>query len=252
MLDYTGKSILITGGSRGLGKALALDLAARGARVALIARDQSELDKTVGAVRQSGGVAFGIAADVGAKKSIYPIVGQAAALAGPIDILINNASTLGPVPLRLLADTDCEDFERALQVNTIGPFRLVKAVVGTMALRGAGVIVNVSSDAAVEAYPLWGVYGASKAALNHLTRIAAQEFAGTGVRLFSVDPGEMNTRMHADAIPDADPASLPDPGVVAAKIALMIQHSDRIESGSRLVASTWEVPDESSTFAARR
>lgn len=252
MFDYTGKSILITGGSRGLGKWLALGLAARGARVALVARDQTALDEIVGLVRKSGGVAFGIAADVGAKESIYPIVGQAAALSGPVDILINNASTLGPVPLRLLADTDCEDFERALQVNAIGPFRLVKAVVGPMALRGAGVIINISSDAAVEAYPLWGVYGASKAALDHLTRIAAQEFAGTGVRFFSVDPGEMNTRMHADAIPDADPASLPDPCAVAAKIALMIQHADRIESGSRLVASTWEVPNESSTFAARR
>lgn len=252
MFDYNEKSVLITGGSRGLGKALALDLAAKGARVVLVARDQTALDEIVGAVRQSGGIAFGIAADVGDKQSVYPIVGQAAALAGPIDVLINNASTLGPVPLRLLADTDCEDFERALQVNTIGPFRLIKAVVGPMALRQTGVIVNVSSDAAVEAYPSWGVYGASKAALDHLTRIAAQEFAGTGVRFLSVDPGEMNTRMHADAMPDADPTSLPDPGAGAAKIALMIQHSDRIESGSRLVASTWEVINESSTFSARR
>ena len=137
-------------------------------------------------------------------------------------------------------------------MNTIGPFRLIKAVVGSMALRRTGVVVNVSSDAAVEAYPSWGVYGASKAALDHLTRIAAQEFAGTGVRFFSVDPGEMDTRMHAEAMPDADPASLQDPDAVAEKIALIIRHSDRIESGTRLVASTWEAPYESSTFAALR
>jgi NAD(P)-dependent dehydrogenase (short-subunit alcohol dehydrogenase family) len=179
-------------------------------------------------------------------------VGQAAALAGPVDILINNASTLGPVPLRLLADTDCEDFEQALQVNTIGPFRLIKAVVGSMVLRQTGVVVNISSDAAVEAYPSWGVYSASKAALDHLTRIAGLEFAGTSVRFFSVDPGEMDTAMHADAMPDADTASLLSPIEVAEKIGLMIQHSDQIESGTRLVASDWKVPYESSALSTQR
>ena len=246
MLNFNGKSVLITGGSRGLGHALALSLASRGAKVVLVAREKSKLDEAVRGIRGNGGQAFGIVADVGEKESIYPIVGQAAALAGPVDILINNASTLGPVPLRLIPDTDCEDFERALQVNTVGPFRLIKAVVGSMVLRQTGVIVNISSDAAVEPYPSWGVYSASKAALDHLTRIAALELAGTGVRFFSVDPGEMDTSMHADAMPDADPASLQAPGVAAEKIALMIQYSHLIESGARLVASDWKVPYESS------
>src|SRR5262249_56553466 len=133
--------------------------------------------------------ALGVVADVGDKESVYPIVGQAAALAGPVDILINNASTLGPVPLRLIPDTDCEDFERALEVNTIGPFRLIKAVVGSMVLRQTGVIVNISSDAAVEPYPSWGVYGASKAALDHLTRIAAAEMADRRWPFFIVAAG---------------------------------------------------------------
>ncbi len=249
MSDLNGKSVLITGGSRGLGKALAVSLSARGAKVVIVARQQAELDEAVNALRRSGGQAFGIVADVGDKESVYPIAGQAAAQAGPVDILINNASTLGRVPLRLLADTDCEDFERVLQVNTVGPFRLIKAVVGSMILRQTGVIINISSDAAVEAYPAWGVYSASKAALDHLTQIAALELAGTGVRFFSVDPGEMDTQMHADALPDADPTSLQSAGAVAEKIALMIQHVDKIESGARLVASEWEVSDESSAFA---
>src|SRR5262249_31892386 len=196
--------------------------------------------------------ALGVVADVGDKESVYPIVGQAAALAGPVDILINNASTLGPVPLRLIPDTDCEDFERALEVNTIGPFRLIKAVVGSMGLRQTGVSGNISSDAAVEAYPTWGVYGASKAALDHLTRIAAVEFTGASVRFLSVDPGEMNTRMHADAAPDADPASLQDPAAVAEKIMMMIRQSDQIANGSRLIASDWKVAYESSARASRR
>lgn len=240
MFEINEKSMAITGASRGLGRALALGLAARGAKVVLVARRQSELDEVVSEIRKNGGIAFGVVADVGEKESIYPIVGQAAALAGPIDVLINNASTLGPVPLRLIPDTDCEDFERTLQVNTIGPFRLIKAVVGSMVLRQTGVIVNISSDAAVEAYPSWGVYGASKAALDHLTRIAAAELAETSVRFLSVDPGEMNTPMHADAMPEADPGSLQDPAVVAEKIIAMIQHSNRIENGSRLIAPNWK------------
>ncbi|HZF41133.1 MAG TPA: SDR family oxidoreductase, partial [Blastocatellia bacterium] len=226
-------------GSRGLGRALALRLSAEGAKIALVARRKKELDEVVSEIRKQGGIAFGIAADVGDKESVYPIVGQAAALAGPVDILINNASELGPVPLRLIPDTDCEDFERALQVNTVGPFRLIKSVVGSMVLRQSGVIVNISSDAAVEAYPSWGVYGASKAALDHLTRIAAAEMADAGVRFLAVDPGEMDTRMHADAMPDTDPASLQSPAAVAEKIVTMIRQSDRIANGSRLIAPEW-------------
>src|SRR6185369_17167166 len=116
----------------------------------------------------------------------------------------NNASTLGPVPLRLLLDTDCEDLEQALAVNLVGPFRLTKVVLGQMVLRGRGLVVNVTSDAALEAYPRWGAYGASKAALEQLGRVWAAELQETGVRVLAVDPGEMDTRMHADAIPDAD------------------------------------------------
>jgi NAD(P)-dependent dehydrogenase (short-subunit alcohol dehydrogenase family) len=250
MFDLKEKSALITGGSRGLGRALALRLSTEGARVAMVARHQNELDETVGEIRKNGGTAFGIVADVGDKESVYPTVGQAAALAGPIDILINNASTLGPVPLRLILDTDCEDFERALQVNAIGPFRLIKAVAGSMILRKTGVIINISSDAAVEPYPSWGVYGASKAALDHLTRIAALELEDTSVRLFSVDPGELNTQMHADAMPEADPASLPMPEVIAEKIVMMIAQSNRIANGTRLIAPDWR-PYESGGLSSR-
>ncbi len=251
MFDLNEKSVLITGGSRGLGRALALRLSAEGAKVALVARHREELDEVVGEIEKNGGTAFGIVADVGDKESIYPIVGKAAALAGPVDVLINNASALGPVPLRLIPDTDCEDFERTLQVNTIGPFRLIKAVVGSMVLRQTGVIVNISSDAAVEAYASWGVYGASKAALDHLTRIASAEFTDTSVRFISVDPGEMNTRMHADAMPDADPGQLQSPAAVAEIIASMIRQSDRIANGSRLIASEWKESYESSARSSR-
>jgi NAD(P)-dependent dehydrogenase (short-subunit alcohol dehydrogenase family) len=221
-MDIRGKAALVTGASRGLGRSLAEALAGAGARVVLVARQAPALDEVVRGIRGRGGEAYPVAADVADKEATYAIAGQAAALVGPIDILINNAGSLGPVPLQLLLDTDCEDLERALAVNVVGPFRLTKALAGPMVLRGRGLVVNVSSDAAREAYQRWGAYGASKAALEQLGRIWATELAGTGVQVLTVDPGEMNTRMHAEAVPDADPATLTDPALAAARIITLI------------------------------
>src|SRR5688572_20767929 len=196
-MKIQGTSILITGGSQGLGRALGEALTLSGAKVVLVARDSARLDAAVQQIRNLGGEVYGVAADIGEKSAVHAIAGAAAALAGPIDVLIQNASTLGAVPLRLLLDTDCEDLERVLQVNLVGPFRLQKILAGSMAVRGKGLVLSISSDAAVEAYPGWGAYGASKAALDHLTRIWAAEVGDTGVRFLSVDPGEMNTKMHS-------------------------------------------------------
>jgi NAD(P)-dependent dehydrogenase (short-subunit alcohol dehydrogenase family) len=228
-----GQAALVTGGSQGLGRALGGALAAAGARVVLVARHEGPLAATVAEIRAAGGEAHAVVADVADKDAAAVIAGQAAALVGPIDLLINNASTLGPVPLRLLLDTDCEDLERALAVNLVGAFRLTKALAGPMLLRGAGTIVNVTSDAATEPYERWGAYGASKAALEQLGRVWAAELAGTGVRLFTVDPGEMDTRMHADAIPDANRAELSDPARVAERIVALVAGSDAA-SGARV------------------
>jgi NAD(P)-dependent dehydrogenase (short-subunit alcohol dehydrogenase family) len=221
-MNWKGMSALVTGGSRGLGAALGRRLAAAGARVVLVARHPGPLAEVVAAIRAAGGEAHAVAADVGDKEAIHAIAGQAAALVGPIDLLVNNASTLGPVPLRLLLDTDCEDLEQALAVNLVGPFRLTKVIAGSMVLRGHGLVVNVTSDAAVQAYSRWGAYGASKAALEQLGRIWDAELEGTGVRVLTVDPGEMNTLMHAQAIPDADPATLADPAQVADRILAVL------------------------------
>ncbi len=222
-MNVKNKAVLITGASRGLGRALALEFARAGARVALVARDASSLQQVVAEIEKLGGVAWAIAGDVGDKNAIYPILGQAAELAGSIDILINNASTLGAVPLRSLLDTDCEAFEHALAVNTLGPFRLAKAALGSMLVQGQGLVINISSDAAVEAYPNWGIYSASKAGLDQLTRVWAAELQGSGLHVISVDPGEMNTKMHADAIPEADPRTLSDPHDVAARILKLVE-----------------------------
>jgi NAD(P)-dependent dehydrogenase (short-subunit alcohol dehydrogenase family) len=239
-MEVKNKSVLITGGSRGLGRALGIALAREGARVVLVARGMDELAKTVEEIRLAGGEAYGIAADLGDKNSIYAIAGEAAALVGPIDILIQNASTLGALPLQLLLDIDCEDLEETLQVNLIGPFRLAKGFVGSMVLRQTGMMISITSDAGVEAYSGWGAYGVSKAALDHLTRVFAAELQDTGVTFFSIDPGEMDTRMHADAIPNADPATLAKPPDVARRILEVIQQGKRIPNGSRVILSEVE------------
>jgi len=235
-MSLKNKAVLITGASRGLGRALFAELARAGARVVGVARDRAAIEAVAQELAAQGLEAHGIGADLGAQGDIYPIAGAAAALVGPIDVLIHNASSLGPTPLPLLLDTACEDFTRVLEVNVLGPFRLSKAIVGNMLLRGEGVVVHVSSDAATSAYPRWGAYGVSKAALDHLARIWAAELSGSGVRFYSIDPGEMDTAMHAAALPEADPASLARPEEVAARIVSFLQ-GPLPESGQRLEAA---------------
>ncbi len=224
---------IVTGASRGLGRALAVELARAGAKLVLVARESKELHAAVAEIRAAGGTAHAVAADLGDKEAIHAIAGAAAALVGPIDLVVHNASTLGPTPLPLLLDTECEDFERVLQVNLIGPFRLTRAIAGAMALRGRGTIVHVSSDAATHAYPRWGAYGVSKAALDHLGRSWAAELGALGVRVLVVDPGEMDTAMHAAAMPDADRATLARPEEVARRLAELLCER-AFENGARV------------------
>jgi NAD(P)-dependent dehydrogenase (short-subunit alcohol dehydrogenase family) len=238
-MQVRGAAAMVTGGSQGLGAALGRALAREGARVVLVARGRAELERAAGEIREAGGQAHALAGDVGDKEDIHRLAGAAAALVGPLDLLVHNASTLGPTPLRPLLDTDCEDLERVLAVNLVGPFRLTKAVLGSMALRGSGLVLQVSSDAAVSPYPAWGPYGVSKAALDHLGRIWAAELEGTGVRVLTVDPGEMDTEMHAQAMPEADRSGLARPEAVAETILHMIRAADSIPSGARLETSAW-------------
>lgn len=245
-MDIRNTSALVTGASRGLGRALAHELADRGARVVLVARHEAALADAVASIRRAGGDAHGIAADIADKDAVARIAGEAAALVGPIELAIHNASTLGPTPLRLLLDTDCEDLAAVLETNLVGPFRLTKMLAGSMVLRGRGTIVHVSSDAAVAAYPRWGAYGAAKAAQDQLSRILAAELEGTGVRVLAVDPGEMDTLMHAAAVPEADPAVLLAPAEVARRIVALLR-DPAAASGARVEAAAWAVRREAAS-----
>src|SRR5262249_8059658 len=181
-------------------------------------RDRESLDAVVSRIRDQGGEAHGVVADVSVPESASRIAGTSGAFVGPAEVVIHNAGTLGPVPLAPLADTTDGDFEQALATNLLGPFRLTRALVGSMVLRGRGTVVLVSSDAASTAYAGWGAYGVSKAALEHLGRIWNTELSASGVRFLTVDPGEMDTRMHREAVPEADPSRLLRPEQGAARV----------------------------------
>jgi len=216
---FTGLRVAVTGGTSGLGLALVRELLGRGARVAFVARSRDRVERIA---REHRG-AHGIVGDVSLKEDIHPIALQVIGELGGVDVLVNNASDLGPAPLKLLADTECEEVERALDTNLLGPFRLTRALLGALAAsareRGGAVVLNVSSDAAISPYPSWGAYGASKAALLHLSRIWDAELAADGVRVLSMDPGDMDTPLHALAVPDADPATLKRPEDAARELA---------------------------------
>ncbi|THK38937.1 SDR family oxidoreductase [Ensifer sp. MPMI2T] len=216
-VELQGLRVAVTGGTSGLGLALVRQLAAQGASVAFVARTAANVE---GVAAETG--AHGIVGDVGKKDDIYPLAMQVTASLGGLDVLINNASSLGPVPLALLGDTECEELEAALAVSLLGAFRLTKVLFGALAAsaregRGA-LVINISSDAAVNAYPGWGAYGASKAALAHLTAIWDEEAKADGIRLLAVDPGDMDTPLHALALPDADPSTLKAPELAATEI----------------------------------
>jgi NAD(P)-dependent dehydrogenase (short-subunit alcohol dehydrogenase family) len=220
--EFRGLRVAITGGTSGLGLGLVREWLSRGARIAFVARRRAGVERVV---REQAGV-HGIVGDVSKKADIHPIATQILGVLGGLDVVINNASDLGPSPLELLADTECEDLERALATNVLGPFRLTKALLGALASssregRGA-VVLNVSSDAAINPYPRWGAYGASKAALHHLSRIWNEELTPQGIAILSLDPGDMDTLLHAAADPGADPSQLKRPETAARELADVI------------------------------
>ena len=202
---------IITGASRGLGLALTRALAARGWTLVVDARDEQALAE---ATRGLDGV-VAVAGDVTDPRHRARLVAEAG---NGIDLVVNNASALGPSPQPALAAYPLEELRRVLEVNLLAPLALVQEALPHLA-RDA-VVVDVSSDAAVEAYPGWGGYGSSKAALDHLTAILAAEHPG--LRVYSVDPGDMRTQLHQEAFPGEDISDRPPPeGSVPGILALV-------------------------------
>jgi NAD(P)-dependent dehydrogenase (short-subunit alcohol dehydrogenase family) len=202
------KTAIVTGASRGLGRALAASLAADGWRLVIDARTPDELDTAASELAERGHAVVAIAGDVTDPTHRHALVETAGAGLG---LLVLNASTLGQAPLPPLAGYDLGRLREAFEVNTVAPLALVQAALP--ALRAsAGRVLAISSDAAVIGYPGWGGYGATKAALDQLARVLAAE--EPALRVYAVDPGDMRTRMQADAYPGEDISDRPEPGAV--------------------------------------
>jgi len=237
-MQLEGKVALITGASRGLGRAVALAFAREGAALALCARGPEALAQVASEVAALGTQVLAVPADVRSARDLDRLVALTLDRFRRVDILVNNASELGPTPLPYLADYPPAAFDDVLQVNIAAPFRLTQALIGGMLLRDRGVIVNVTSDAAVTGYPGWGAYAVSKAALEGLTRTWAAELAKTGVRIYAIDPGDMDTAMHQAAVPDADRSELKRPEDVARAFVELVTSTEPAIAGRRLEAAT--------------
>jgi NAD(P)-dependent dehydrogenase (short-subunit alcohol dehydrogenase family) len=202
------RTALITGGSRGLGLALARHLAADGWNLVVDARGADGLERARREIAAAGpGTVIALAGDIADPVHVAALV-NAAAGQGGFELLVNNAGTLGPSPLPHVAWLRTGDLERILRTNVVAPLRLVQAALPHLRV-ARGAIVNLTSDAAVEGYEGWGGYGASKAALEQLSRVLAAE--ESDVRVVWVDPGDMRTQMHQDAFPGEDISDRPTP-----------------------------------------
>ena len=214
---------LITGASRGLGRALAAGLARAGFDLVIDARDAAALDAGAGALRAAGATVTAVPGDVTDPPHRAALI---AACAGRLDLLVNNAGTLGASPLPALADYPADELRAAFEANVIAPIALTQLALPLLRASG-GAVLNITSDAAVEAYAGWGGYGAAKAALEQASNVLAAE--EVGVRVWWADPGDLRTDMHQLAFPGEDISDRPEPASVVPAFVRLV--TERLPSG---------------------
>jgi NAD(P)-dependent dehydrogenase (short-subunit alcohol dehydrogenase family) len=234
-----GKYLLLTGASQGLGRQLAIDFAREGAAgLAIVARTTPALYDVQERLRTlaPATLVLAIGADLAQEADIERVIATTlSAFSGRLDVLVNNASVLGPTPMPYLLDYPLEAFRRVLAVNLLAPFLLIKKALPAM-IEAGGSIINVTSDAGVVGYPGWGAYGISKFGLEGMSQTWAAELAGSGVRVNWVDPGAMNTAMHRAAEPDEDPHVWADPADVTDVFIYLASDASRDVHGQRFQA----------------
>ncbi len=237
------KVALITGASRGLGKVIAGFLAAQTFDLILTARGEDALAATAAELQQVGGRIVALPGDV-SDGAHQQRLADAVAQQGRLDLLINNASILGPSPQPALAAYRIETLEQVFAVNTLAPLALVQTLLPWLT-QARGMVINISSDAAVGGYPGWGGYGASKAAFDLLSLTLANELRDQGIAVVSVDPGDMRTQMHQAAFPDEDISDRPLPETTLPFWAWLLAQQPPAISGRRFQAQAdvWTVTE---------
>ena len=233
----SGKVALITGGSRGIGKAIAAVYARQGARVFICARGEGDLARTVNEIRDAGGEIAGLAGDIGKPEDARRIVAAAVERYGRTDVLVNNASLLGSRVT--IADYPITDWDEVVRVNLTGVFLLTQQVLQVMIPQRQGSIINVSSGVGRAGKARWGAYACSKAGLEGFTQVLADELKDSGIRVNSVNPAGTRTAMRAEAYPDEDPLTLPAPEEIMPIFLYLASDESVGVTGKALDAREW-------------
>jgi NAD(P)-dependent dehydrogenase (short-subunit alcohol dehydrogenase family) len=245
MNKLSNKKILITGASQGLGKALALEFAKENAEsISITARNRESLNQVAAQISKlyPSTHVLAISGDLSLSEDVDRIVATTLKdFGGRIDVLVNNASTIGPTPMPYLLDFPLEDFNRVLKINLIAPFLMIRQVLSSM-IENGGSIINVTSDAGVIGYPGWGAYGISKFGLEGMSQTWASELEDTNVRVNWVDPGDMNTSMHRAAEPNEDPSEWADPASVTEVFVFLASDESQSVTRKRFQAQeNWKI-----------
>jgi NAD(P)-dependent dehydrogenase (short-subunit alcohol dehydrogenase family) len=235
--ELAEKVALITGGSRGIGRAIACAYTRAGAKVFICGRDEKNLRATVDEVRLGGGEIDGLAGDVGSLNDVQRIVSAAARRYGTIHVLVNNASILGPRDT--IANYPPPAWQEVLRINLTGIFLITQAVLPIMSGRGSGSIINVTSGVGRRGKARWGAYAISKAGVESLTQVLADEVSRAGIRVNSVNPAATRTRMRAQAYPSEDPLTLPTPEEILPLFLYLASDASAGVSGQSLEARDW-------------
>jgi len=236
------KVALVTGGSRGIGRAIAGAYARAGAKVFICGRDKNNLIKAIGEIRQKGGEIEGLAGDVGDAADVQRIVRHAVQRFGTVHVLVNNASILGPRDT--IAQYPAAAWDDVLRINLTGLFLMTREVLSVMLAQHAGSIINVTSGVGRRGKARWGAYAVSKAGLEVLTQVLAEEVSDSGVRVNSVNPAATRTKMRAQAYPSEDPFLLPTPEKLLPIFLYLASDASAAINGQSLDARDWQKPDD--------
>lgn len=233
----SGKVALITGGSRGIGKAIGAAYAREGAGVFICARNETDIERAVEEIREQGGEIYGLAGDIGEINHARRIVGAALERLGSIDVFVNNASLLGPrVPI---AEYPYSSWREVMRVNVDGLFLMTQEVLQAMLPRRQGSIINVSSGVGRVGKARWGAYCASKFALEGFTQMLAEEVQNSGIRVNSLNPGATRTAMRTVAYPAEDPLNLPRPEEIMEAFVYLASDESLGVTGKSFNAQDW-------------